>query len=202
MPLDGHLFQLYLIAAVILVLIPGPDTLLVLSRSLAEGRAAGLISTVGITLGNVVQAGLAAAGVSALIAATPWLFDTFRLAGAAYLAWLGLQALLGAVRSWRAGAGLVLPANPGDGGAGRRTFFRALMTNLLNAKVILFYLAFVPQFVSPAAGSVAPEAAAIGFRRPGHKSPGEDPAPEEPECIETTTFPLPITSSRFRADRH
>jgi len=167
MPLDAHLFQLYLLAAVVLVLIPGPDTLLVLSRSLAEGRAAGLISTAGITIGNIVQAALAAAGVSALIAATPWLFDTFRLAGAAYLAWLGARALIGAAQSWRGGDGLVLPQSGGAhgqaGDSARRTFVRALMTNLLNAKVILFYLAFVPQFVSPAAGSVALQTLILGL---------------------------------------
>ena len=97
MPLDPHLLQLYLVAATVLVLAPGPDSLLVLSRGLMEGRRAGWIATAGITLGNVVQALLAAAGVSAA------LVDRFRpewllvaALAVALLAWL-LQRLLWAL---------------------------------------------------------------------------------------------------------
>lgn len=161
MPIDPHLFQLYLVAAVILVLIPGPDSLLVLGRSLFDGRRAGWITAMGTMTGNVLHASLAAAGVSALVAASPALFDGLRLAGAAYLAWLGLRSLREAHRAWRSHGDAALPA-PSPAGA-RRAFTHAFVTNLLNAKVILFYLAFVPQFVAPALGSVALQTFILGL---------------------------------------
>lgn len=161
MPIDPHLFQLYLVAAVILVLIPGPDSLLVLGRSLFDGRRAGWITAMGTMTGNVLHASLAAAGVSALVAASPALFDGLRLAGAAYLAWLGLRSLREAHRTWRSNGDAALPA-PSPAGA-RRAFTHAFVTNLLNAKVILFYLAFVPQFVAPALGSVALQTFILGI---------------------------------------
>lgn len=161
MPIDPKLFQLYLLAAAVLVLIPGPDTLLVLGRSLFGGRRAGWTAAAGTMTGNVVHAGLAAAGVSALIAASPPLFDGLRLAGAAYLAWLGLRSLGEAYRVWRGGAASA-PAAPPPTSA-RHVFRHALATNLLNAKVILFYLAFVPQFVAPALGAVALQTFLLGL---------------------------------------
>jgi threonine/homoserine/homoserine lactone efflux protein len=162
-PIDPQLFQLYLVAAAVLVLIPGPDTLLVLGRSLFEGRRAGWTATAGTATGNVVHAGLAAAGVSALVAAAPALFEGLRLAGAGYLAWLGLRSLRAAHRAWRVGtaAGTPIPSEPLANA--RRVFGHALTTNLLNAKVILFYLAFVPQFVAPALGSVALQTFLLGL---------------------------------------
>jgi threonine/homoserine/homoserine lactone efflux protein len=153
MPIDLPLFQLYLAAALILVLLPGPDSLLILSRGLFQGRRAGWIATAGTTTGNIVHASLAAAGVSALIAASPTFFDALRLAGAGYLAWLGVQALRSAGRAWRAKRPASVPALAPA--TIRMTFIHALLTNLLNPKVVLFYLSFVPQFVSPAQGSVA-----------------------------------------------
>lgn len=161
MPLDPHLLQLYLAAAVVLVLAPGPDTLLVLSRGLTEGRRAALVATAGITLGNVVQAVLAALGVSALIAASPVLFDTLRYAGAAYLAWIGGRALWAVANARRRGAAAPPEAPPPA--PMRRVLVNALLTNLLNPKVILFYLAFVPQFVAPERGMVAVQILLLGL---------------------------------------
>ncbi len=163
LPLDPHLFQLYLVAAAVLVLIPGPDTLLVLGRSLFEGRRAGWVTAMGTMTGNVLHAALAAAGVSALVAASPALFDGLRLAGAAYLAWLGLKSLREARRAWRSGDGDAAAVPPLPPAGARRAFAHAFVTNLLNAKVILFYLAFVPQFVAPALGSVALQTFALGL---------------------------------------
>jgi threonine/homoserine/homoserine lactone efflux protein len=161
MPIDPHLFQLYLVAAVVLILMPGPDSLLVLSRSMFGGRRAGWITAAGTMVGNVTHAALAAAGVSAVIAASPALFDGLRLAGAGYLAWLGAKALRDAARAWRSGAGSPLPAVAPA--TGRRAFAHAFLTNLLNPKVILFYLAFVPQFVAPAHGAVALQTFTLGM---------------------------------------
>lgn len=159
MPLDPHLLQLYLIAATVLVLAPGPDSLLVLARGLTEGRRAGLVATAGITAGNVIQAMLAAAGVSALIAASPVLFDLLRYAGAAYLAWIGGRALWSAVMARRGGTAVAAPPPA----PAHRVFANAMLTNLLNPKIILFYLAFVPQFVAPERGMVGVQIFLLGL---------------------------------------
>lgn len=160
MPFDPQLLQLYLVAALVLIVTPGPDSLLVLTRSITEGRGAGFVATAGITLGNVLHALLAAAGVSALIAASPLLFDALRYVGAAYLAWIGGRALLSALRARRSGAA---PESPRVSPApARAVFVNALLTNMLNPKVILFYLAFVPQFVAPELGHVALQTFTLG----------------------------------------
>ena len=161
MPLDPHLLQLYLVAATVLVLAPGPDSLLVLSRGLTEGRHAGYVATAGITVGNVVQAALAAVGVSALIAASPVLFDILRYAGAGYLAWIGGRALWNVVEARRRGTTADLAPPPPA--PARRVFVNAMLTNMLNPKVILFYLAFVPQFVAPERGMVAVQTFLLGL---------------------------------------
>jgi threonine/homoserine/homoserine lactone efflux protein len=151
MPLDPRLLRLHLGAAFPLCLMPGPDSLPVLTRTVASGRRAGLVATAGITLGNLLHAAAAGVGISALVAASPAPFDLLRYAGAAYLAWIGAAALRAAVAGWRMGgpAAVEAPTPPA-----RRTFVHALTTNLLNAEVILFYLAFVPQFVAPDLGRV------------------------------------------------
>lgn len=154
LPLDPHLLQLYLVAALVLTVAPGPDSLLVLSRSVMEGRNAGVVATVGITLGNLIHALLAAAGISALVAASPALFDVLRYAGGAYLGWIGGRALWSALRTGFGGGEDMATAKP-ESAPAHRVFLQALLTNLLNPKVILFYLAFVPQFVAPALGHVA-----------------------------------------------
>ena len=154
LPLDPHLLQLYLVAALVLTVAPGPDSLLVLSRSVMDGRNAGVVATVGITLGNLIHALLAAAGISALVAASPALFDVLRYAGGAYLGWIGGRARWSALRIGFRGGEDMATAKP-ESAPAHRVFLQALLTNLLNPKVILFYLAFVPQFVAPALGHVA-----------------------------------------------
>lgn len=153
LPLDPHLVQLYLIAVCVLVLAPGPDSLLVLTRSIADGRRAGVIATLGISIGNLIHTLLAAAGISALIAASPALFDVLRYAGGGYLAWIGGRSLWSAWTSRGQGGTLSAPA--ADKARLPAVFAQALLTNLLNPKVILFQLAFVPQFIAPALGHVA-----------------------------------------------
>lgn len=158
LPLDPHLFQFYLIAATVLVLAPGPDSLLVLSRSVTGGRDAGFVATVGITVGNVIHSLLAAAGVSALIAASPEMFGVLRYAGGAYLAYIGARTLWSAIAS----RGGNRPPPAPDREPIPRVLVQALATNLLNPKVILFYLAFVPQFVAPERGHVAVQTFLLG----------------------------------------
>ena len=160
MILDPEILPLYLATIMVLILVPGPDSVLILSRSLFEGRSMGWIASAGTATGNVVHAGLAALGVSAVIAASPVLFDILRWLGAGYLGWLGLKALYSAWQSWHRGSGGPLPMFPRT--TWRGVYLQALLTNMLNPKVILFYFAFVPQFVSPAVGSVALQTFVLG----------------------------------------
>ena len=160
MILDPEILPLYLATIMVLILVPGPDSVLILSRSLFEGRSMGWIASAGTATGNVVHAGLAALGVSAVIAASPVLFAILRWLGAGYLGWLGLKALYSAWQSWHRGSGGPLPMLPRT--TWRGVYLQALLTNMLNPKVILFYFAFVPQFVSPAVGSVALQTFVLG----------------------------------------
>jgi threonine/homoserine/homoserine lactone efflux protein len=144
MPVDPHLLLAYLAAAWVLILIPGPDTLFVLGQTLAGGRRSGWMATAGIVAGACVHILAAAFGLAALLAAAPWLFDAVRIAGAAYLAWLGIGALRAA---WRGGTDA--PLRPAAPAPARRAFLQGMLTNLLNPKVALFFLAFVPQFIAP-----------------------------------------------------
>lgn len=140
--------QLLLFAAAVFVLnaTPGVDLLLTLSRTLAGGARAGVAAALGINAGCVVHALAAAFGLAALLALHPQAFVAIQWAGAAYLAWLGLGLLR---QAWQGGAGVVATAggSPRPGWADFRT---GLVTNVLNPKVALFFLAFLPQFV-PAA---------------------------------------------------
>ena len=137
-----HHYWLFITTAVVLVLTPGQDTFFILGRSLASGRAAGIAAALGITAGSFVHTFLAAIGLSALLATSPSAFMVVKFAGAAYLVYIGVRALLS--RS----SGL-----PGaDAGAAvdsRWSAFRqGILCNLLNPKVALFFLALMPQFIS------------------------------------------------------
>jgi threonine/homoserine/homoserine lactone efflux protein len=139
--LDPQLYVLFLTAALLLTLAPGPDTMFVLGASLRGGVGGGLLAAAGVMTGLLVHLGLAVAGVSALIAASPLAFDLLRLAGAAYLVWVGVPLL---VRAWRARADALTPTPP----ISSRVYWQGLTTNLLNPKVAIFYVAFLPQFVA------------------------------------------------------
>jgi threonine/homoserine/homoserine lactone efflux protein len=153
MPLDPQLFLAFLIAAWVLILTPGPDMLFVIGQTLAGGAGRGWAALFGIVTGAMVHIALAVSGVAALIAASPALFEALRLAGALYLLWLAQGALRAA---WRGGARLQ-PASPA-----RAAFRDGLVTNLTNPKVILFFLAFLPQFVDPARGPAWLQMALLG----------------------------------------
>lgn len=151
-----HDLGLFMLTGLVLNLTPGADTLLVVSRSARGGWRHGAVAAVGIGLGCMVHALAAALGVAALLAASAWAFEALKWAGAAYLAWLGLQMLRVAWRPPAAPAGPV-PAAPDATGPLRGSFGAGLLTNVLNPKVGLFFLAFVPQFVD--AGAASPLAA-------------------------------------------
>lgn len=141
-----HSFEAFVLASIMLNLIPGPDTFYILGRSLAQGRAVGIASALGISGGAACHTLAAAVGLSAVIMATPSAFMAIKLLGAGYLAYLGLKLLSSAQSNMggqtkMAGNGFV------------PTFRQGLITNLLNPKVALFFLAFLPQFIDPQSGN-------------------------------------------------
>jgi threonine/homoserine/homoserine lactone efflux protein len=134
---------LFVATSLVLIVTPGQDMILVMSRSIAQGAAAGLATATGVCSGLVVHTIVAALGLGALIRASESLYLALQFAGAAYLAWLGLQ-LLRAPQGPLAIAGMA-PKRPA------RMFFDGALSNLCNPKIIIFYLAFLPQFVAPGA---------------------------------------------------
>ncbi len=126
---------------------PGVDFLLTVSRTLQGGARAGVAAALGINAGCVVHAWAAAFGLAALLALYPAAFELVKWAGAAYLAWLGLGMLK---QAWQGGAGAVAEARTAPARTFAEDFRTGLLTNVLNPKVALFFLAFLPQFV-PAA---------------------------------------------------
>ena len=160
---DAQLFAIFLGAALLLAVTPGPDTMFVAANSLSGGARSGLIACLGILAGNIGHSVLAAVGVSALIAASPVAFDLLRWIGALYLGWIGLQALQAAWSNWHGGNLARSPGQPRLRPGAWTVFSRAILTNLANPKVIMFFVAFLPQFVSPQRGSVALQTFTLGM---------------------------------------
>ncbi len=137
---------LFLLAAFVLTLTPGPDMLFVLARSAGQGRSAGVISALGVAAGSLLQAGLVALGLARVLVAVPVAFDVMKDAGAVYLVYLGIRTLLSHEHA--------LSRSSVQERRRWRVFAQGMVTNVLNPKVALFYLAFLPQFVDPAQGHV------------------------------------------------
>lgn len=152
-----HLSSLLAFALIALgmVLTPGPNMIYLISRSITQGRIAGLISLGGVALGFVVYMLCAAFGITALLFAVPYAYDALRLAGAAYLLWLAWQALKPNGRS-----PFQVRELPVD--SPRKLFAMGLVTNLLNPKIAMLYLALLPQFIDPAQGSVLMQSVVFG----------------------------------------
>jgi len=136
----------FTLVALVLTLTPGADTLLVIRNTLRGGRTYGWATTVGITSGVLVHAVLSSVGLSVILARSAAAFEIVKLAGAAYLIVLGLQSILRARRDTDPTRGAGLPSRRLRHRTG---FTEGLLTNLLNPKVAIFYLAFLPQFISP-----------------------------------------------------
>lgn len=132
--------------ATVLVLVPGPDTAVVVRSTLAGGRRRGTWSAVGITASNAVQGAAAAAGLAAVVVRVEPLFQTIRWVGTAYLTWLGVQALRSAVRGRYPDL-----AGPAGAGGALRGLREGFLSNITNPKVLAFYLAVLPQFLGPGA---------------------------------------------------
>ena len=139
--IDSQVIAFVFVAAVLAVT-PGADTLLVLKNGIRAGSAAGWATTFGVLAGTLFHAAISALGISVIVAQSDALFQSVKWLGALYLVWLGIQALRGAASPPLAGDGGTRPA--------LATAFReGLLNNVLNPKVAVFYVAFLPQFMSP-----------------------------------------------------
>ena len=141
---------LFIISGLLLNIAPGPDSILIMSRSATQGWRAGSAAALGIGAGTCVHVLAAALGLSALLATSAWAFTLIKWVGAAYLVYIGLTLLL-ARRGGSSAAALAAPAPLPY----RKIFAQGFLTNVLNPKVALFFLAFVPQFIAPEAPNKA-----------------------------------------------
>src|SRR5829696_3659063 len=153
---EASTFILFVAAALALLLVPGPAVLYVVARSVEGGRLTGLVSVLGVELGTLLHAVFAAAGLSAIVASSAAAFSIVKWLGAAYLVWLGLRHILGGDEGEEEG-----PRS--RGGEGRLSVFsQSMLVQVLNPKVALFFLAFLPQFVDPSRGAAWTQIAILG----------------------------------------
>ncbi|MBB1061701.1 LysE family translocator [Marilutibacter spongiae] len=158
MPDPSHLLA-FAFVALGMVLVPGPNMLYLISRSISQGPRAGLTSLAGVALGFVFYMLCAAFGITALVMTVPHAYDALRITGALYLLYLAWQALRpGARAPFEAAADATGGARDGPG----RLFLMGLFTNLLNPKAAVLYLSLLPQFIDPAAGGVLGQLLVLG----------------------------------------
>lgn len=138
-----------------LVLTPGPNMIYLVSRTITQGRRAGLVSLLGVGLGFLVYLAAATAGIASVFTAVPVAYAALKIAGALYLLHLAWQAL-------RPGGASVFAPQPLPPDRPRRLFAMGLVTNLLNPKIAVLYVALLPQFIDPARGSVALQSLVLG----------------------------------------
>jgi threonine/homoserine/homoserine lactone efflux protein len=146
---------LFVVAAIVLLLTPGPAVLYIVARSVEQGRLAGLVSALGVHVGTLVHVAAAALGVSALLVSSALAFDVVKYLGALYLVYLGVRKLIGRDRS---AGGQALPPR-----SLRRLFGQGVVVNVLNPKTALFFLAFLPQFVDVSKGAVGVQILVLGM---------------------------------------
>jgi threonine/homoserine/homoserine lactone efflux protein len=148
-------FLVFLAATIALLVVPGPVVIFVVTRSITQGRIAGLVSVLGVHTGSVVHVAAAALGISALLAASATAFGVVKYLGAAYLVFLGLQRLL---RRGHDDEAVDFTPTP------RAHLYRqGIVVNVLNPKTAIFFLAFLPQFANPDRGPVAIQIAVLGI---------------------------------------
>ncbi|VVP89899.1 Leucine efflux protein [Pseudomonas fluorescens] len=148
---------LFFMALAVVYLLPGPDMILLLQTGARQGKGAALATAVGLGIARGCHVALAALGLAALFKAAPWTFDVVRLAGAAYLLWIGIQCL----------RTTMLPSLTSADATGEKPRWgaairRGLLTNLLNPKALLFCSVLLPQFINPQAGPVLGQFATLG----------------------------------------
>jgi threonine/homoserine/homoserine lactone efflux protein len=145
---------LFLAAGVVLVIIPGPNVLYIVTRSVHQGRSAGVVSALGVETATLVHVAAATLGLSAILASSAMAFSIVKYAGAAYLIYLGLRTLLSREHGARLSAPPPLELS--------RVYWQGVVVNALNPKTALFFLAFLPQFVDPARGAIATQTFILG----------------------------------------
>ena len=144
--MNAHSYLLFIGSCITLALVPGPDMAFMLARCVAQGRRAGILAALGFNVGSYVHLTAAVLGLSAVLAASATAFNIIRWLGAAYLIYLGISALLS-----KQGA-FAISDSPEARRSNASIFWQAFLTDVLNPKVILFFFAFLPQFVDPHAG--------------------------------------------------
>jgi len=152
--LDATHFFVFLTAAILLAIVPGPGMLYVLARTLAGGRREGLLSSIGTFFGGMVHVFAAAAGVSIILAKSALAFSVVKYLGAAYLCFLGILMLVDARRDEA--------ISPITASRAKNPFWQGVMTEVLNPKTALFFLSFIPQFVNHASGHVFAQFVLLG----------------------------------------
>ncbi len=147
-------FTIFVVATSVLLLTPGPAVLYIVTRSIDQGRVAGIVSTLGIAVGTLFHVAAAAFGISALLVSSALLFNFVKYLGAAYLIYLGIRKLLvrKELQSIQKERCRELP----------QIFYQGVLVNLLNPKTALFFFAFLPQFVDPAKGAVSGQILFLG----------------------------------------
>jgi threonine/homoserine/homoserine lactone efflux protein len=146
--------MIFAAAALALVAIPGPNLIYIATRSIAQGPGAGFASALGVEAGTLIHVGAAAAGLSALIASSATAFTVLKYVGAAYLLYLGARTLMTRQSSEPSPDPVAAPLH--------RAFSEGMLVNVLNPKVALFFLAFLPQFVDPGRGGAALQTLVLG----------------------------------------
>jgi len=141
-------------ASIVLLLIPGPAVLYIVNRSVSDGREAGLAAVAGLSLGNLVHALAAAVGLSAVLATSAAAFNTVKWLGAGYLVWVGVRTLMTTPAE-------IDPDQPGV--SPKRAFTQGIVVNILNPKVALFFLSFLPQFIDADSGRPGLQALVLGL---------------------------------------
>jgi threonine/homoserine/homoserine lactone efflux protein len=139
-----------------MVLTPGPNMIYLVSRTLAQGRTAGLVSLLGVGVGFLIYMSATALGLIAIFTAVPVLYDIIKIAGAGYLLWLAYQA-------FRSGKGTPFVARELPSHPNGKLFTMGLLTNLLNPKVAIIYVSLLPQFIEPARGHIALQGLTLGL---------------------------------------
>ncbi len=153
---DASTFALFVAAALALLLVPGPAVIYVVARSVEGGRLTGLVSVLGVEIGTLLHVVFAAAGLSAIVVSSAAAFSVVKWLGAAYLVWLGIRQILSR-------GGNHEEATPSGGGESRfRVFSQSVLVQVLNPKVALFFLAFLPQFVDPSRGAAWTQIVILG----------------------------------------
>ncbi len=154
MPALTNIFLLFT-ATVLLCIIPGPDMLYILACSTTQGRAAGVISCVGIAVGGLLQTSAVALGLTGLFLVVPVAYDIIKYVGAAYLVYLGIRVILKREEFGK--------SSSGEQTSLTHTFWQGTLTTLLNPKVAFFYVAFLPQFVDKAQGHISIQLLVLGL---------------------------------------